>query len=109
MNDQRAYPRIAVRYHVTFSAPIGAGVGYILDLSLEGCSLETSPAIPQRSYVQLRIIPADAETPILVELAAVRWVRKRECGIQFLSMRADQRERLRTLLNQLQSHEPPVA
>ncbi len=106
MNDHRAHPRIAVRYHVTFSAPIGTGAGYILDLSLEGCSLETSPPIPPRSYIQLRIVPADAETPILVELAAVRWVRERECGIQFLTIRADQRERLRTLLNQLQSHDP---
>jgi hypothetical protein len=109
VNDHRAHPRIAVRYQVTFSASVGAGVGYILNLSLEGCSMETSPPIPQRSYVQLRIIPADGDTPILVELAAVRWVHERECGIQFLSIRADQRDRLRMLLHQLQSYEPPVS
>ncbi len=100
--EQRQHTRLTVQYQATFSAPIGSGEGFILDLSLQGCCMRTTTnPVPVRSYLQLRLMPSHSETPILIDLAAVRWVRGQECGIHFLSLRPDQQERLTRLIDLL--------
>jgi hypothetical protein len=100
--EQRQHTRLAVRYLASFSAPIGSGEGFILDLSLQGCCMRAASApVPFRSYLQLRLMPSHSDTPILIDLAAVRWVRGQECGIHFLSLRPDQQERLARLIDLL--------
>jgi hypothetical protein len=46
-------------------------------------------------------MPSHTGIPIVVDLAAVRWVRDEDCGIQFLSLRPDQHERLARLIDLL--------
>ncbi len=93
--------RMTVRYHVCLSTiPLGIGEGELLDLSLEGCRLETSMPLPVHTYLGLRIIDTEDELPILIDLAAVRWVQGQECGIQFLAVHAPHGERLRRLLQE---------
>jgi hypothetical protein len=101
MMEQRLHTRLAVRYQANFSAPVGSGEGFILDISLQGCCMRATPPVVVRNYLQLRIVPSHTEIPILIELAAVRWVRGPDCGIQFLSIRPDQQERLTRLIDLL--------
>jgi hypothetical protein len=101
MVEQRQHTRLAVQYQASFSAPLGSGEGFILDLSLQGCCMRTTSPVPVRSYLQLRLMPSHTDTPILIDLAAVRWVRGQECGIHFLSLRPDQQERLARLIDLL--------
>ena len=108
VKDQRGHPRIVVRYRVTFSAPAGGGDGYILDLSLDGCCMKTPQPVPVRSYVQLRILPLHVDMPILIELAAVRWAHTQECGLQFLSIRPEQRERLCHLIDAIHNQNDDI-
>lgn len=63
--------------------------------------MRTSTPVPVRSYLQLRLMPSHTDTPILVDLAAVRWVRGQDCGIRFLSLRPDQQEKLARLIDLL--------
>ncbi len=91
--------RLTVRYHVCLSTiPFGTGDGELLDLSLDGCRLETTLPLPVNTYLELRILPSPGELPILIDLAAVRWVHGQECGIQFLAIHPPHGERLRKLL-----------
>jgi hypothetical protein len=101
MIEQRQHTRLTVRYQANFSAPIGSGEGFIFDISLQGCCMRATPPVTPRHYLQLRIVPSHTETPILIELAAVRWVHGPDCGIQFLSIRPDQQERLTRLIDLL--------
>ena len=100
--EQRQHTRLAVRYLASFSAPIGSGEGFILDLSLQRCCMRaTSTPVQVRRYLQLRIMPSHSDMLILIDLAAVLWVRGQKCGIHFLSLRPDQQERLARLIDLL--------
>lgn len=99
--ELRQHTRIPVQYHVWFSAQGSSGQGLVLDLSLHGCRLRAFDTIHGRSYLQLRLMPSHSETPILVDLAAVRWSLGQDYGVHFLSVRPDQYERLSRLIDLL--------
>lgn len=88
-----------VHYRETLSAkPATSGEGWLLDLSLEGCSIECAHQLPVNTYLSLRLLISPNEMPILVELAAVRWTNGSACGIHFLSLQPLHTARLRTFL-----------
>lgn len=60
----------------------------------------TTP-LPLRTYLQLRLTLDHTDAPILIDLAAVRWTHKHDCGIEFLSIRTGQQERLMRLIDLL--------
>jgi hypothetical protein len=78
----------------------------LLDLSAEGCRIQTTVPLPVNSYLELRIITAE-KLPILIDLAAVRWVENLECGIQFLALHQQHADRLTKLLQQ--AREKPLS
>jgi len=52
------------------------------------------------TYLELRLELSLGEPPILVELAAVRWVRGSQMGVEFLSLRPEHQARLLGILDQ---------
>ncbi|HET9961477.1 MAG TPA: PilZ domain-containing protein [Nitrospiraceae bacterium] len=93
--------RLTVRYQVCLSTvPFGTGEGTLLDLSLEGCRIQTTLPLPVNTYLELRISTSTDELPILVDLAAVRWVDHQECGIEFLAVHQTHVDRLKRLLEE---------
>lgn len=100
-----------VHYRVSLSASsIPAGEGRLLDLSAEGCRIETSQELPVNTYLSLRLITSADELPILVDLAAVRWSRGTNCGVHFLAIQPLQAQRLRAVLastRSIQDSPPP--
>ena len=88
-----------VHYQVSLSSTsAAAGEGQLLDLSIEGCRMESAGRLSINTYLSLRLLVAAEEPPILVDLAAVRWVRDTQCGIQFLSIQPPQLDRLESFL-----------
>lgn len=98
-----------VHYRVSLSpSSITAGEGRLLDLSAEGCRIEAQQELPVNTYLSLRLIISAHELPILVDLAAVRWVRGTNCGVHFLAVQPLQAQRLRAFLASASPrHQPP--
>jgi hypothetical protein len=91
--------RMKVHYHVSLSTTsTTTGEGLLQDLSAEGCRIECARPLPVNTYLSLRLLISPTEPPILVDLAAVRWVREKECGVHFLSVQPPQAERLKKFL-----------
>ncbi len=78
-----------------------------MDLSLEGCRMESTHQLTVNTYVSLRLFIVPKEMPILIDLAAVRWVRGEECGIHFLSIQPPQVTRLQKFLASSKKSEQP--
>jgi len=54
------------------------------------------------THLELRLELSLAERPILVDLAAVRWVRGSQMGVEFLSLRPEHQVRLLRIIDQAQ-------
>ena len=70
--------------------------------------MECAGLLSVNNYLSLRLPLTSDEPPILVDLAAVRWVREMDCGIQFLSIQPAQLNRLEKFLAaSVKSERPP--
>lgn len=101
--DLRKFPRYPVQFRSSFtSAHIVGGEGTLIDLSIRGCRVDSETKVQPGINLELRIHLPDHEPPIQIELAAVRWTRGREFGLEFTSLDTDQRERLRQVVRDLE-------
>ena len=66
----------------------------VTDISMGGCTLETTTTLPQGTFFELVIKPASDEEPIKIETAMVCSSRPESMGIRFLEMVADDKNRL---------------
>ncbi len=99
MKDTHHHMSMTVHYRVSLSSNSATtGEGQLVDLSLEGCRIESTGPLPVNTYLSLRLLISPKEMPILVDLAAVRWTRGTVCGIHFLSVQPLQAARLQTFL-----------
>jgi len=73
-----------------------------VDLTPRGCCVESPIPVPVTTHLELRLELSLGERPILVDLAAVRWVRGSQMGVEFLSLRPDYQARLLGILDQAQ-------
>ncbi len=70
--------------------------------------MECAGLLLVNTYLSLRLPLTSDEPPILVDLAAVRWVREMDCGIQFLFIQPPQLNRLEQFLaSSVKSEGPP--
>jgi c-di-GMP-binding flagellar brake protein YcgR len=97
-----------VHYQVSLStSSTAAGDGKLLDLSTEGCRMECAGGLSVNTFLSLRLLLASEKPPVLVDLAAVRWVRDHYCGIKFLSIQPTQLRRLQNFLAASEQSETP--
>lgn len=75
------------------------GEGGVLNLSLDGCLLEGERTVLEGSYLTVRLLLPDNARALVVELAAVRWVRTQHFGIEFLRLPALELSRLEHFLS----------
>lgn len=103
----RKYPRIRVEFKITFSFSGGqtVGEGKLIDLSEGGCAIHSEKTLDKGTFLSFTISPPALDSPIRVDSAAVRWVKGREFGVEFLKMRPEEQERLRQLVQTLQTAE----
>lgn len=99
MADPRSHTRIPVRVSGCFAFGSSGWVeGIIVDLTAEGCRIETRARIQPPSYLQLILTASAEDLPISIDLAVVRWVKEGQVGVRFFSLQTEQQERLRWLL-----------
>lgn len=101
--------RVAISCSVIFAGDAGVGEGRILNLSLPGCLLESTPTLQCGHYVQLRIFLPDLQSPLHVPLAAVRWVDGFRVGLEFIRTSWEDQTRLESFVRAKSSLPPREA
>ncbi len=94
--EKRKCPRFPVMLPAVFFGE-RAGGGLVVDVSLEGCRIRSAVPMHKGDYLRIRI-DLIGET-LTGDLAVVRWLRKKEFGVELIRMASDQQARLRGFLN----------
>ncbi len=93
--DRRQYKRLPVSFQAeAFPDSTHRVQGRITDISVDGCTVETSELLALGTFVGIRITPASDDEPITVETAAVCSVRKESMGVHFLELPSSDKYRL---------------
>lgn len=74
------------------------GEARLLDLSTSGCKAESQIPLQVGAKLKLSIFLPDQGWPLRVDLGVIRWVTGLVFGLEFLTIRPAQRERLRALV-----------
>lgn len=94
--ERRQSPRYEFQTRVSFSAERVRGEGKVHNLSAEGCLIESDTKVSEGAYLALSLILTEGQPPLDIELAAVRWVKGRAFGVQFMFMSPEADQRLAT-------------
>lgn len=93
--DRRQYKRLPVSFRANLLAENDTRMdNRVTDISMGGCTLETTTTLPQGTFIELVIKPASDEEPIKIGSAMVCTSRPESMGIRFLEMMADDKNRL---------------
>lgn len=102
-SGRRKHQRFGVNLPVTFTGDTVAGRGSTLNLSREGCMIESDCRLEEGVYLSMSIHFPQVLLPLEIELAAVRWVNGRVFGVEFRYMQPAQYESLERILSALQT------
>ncbi len=69
-----------------FSGALCIGEGLIHNLSHTGCLVECNRSMLEGSYRAVRLLLPDTIHALIIELAAVRWIRAEYFGMEFLKL-----------------------
>ena len=93
--ELRQSPRFPVHCPIAYAGGNLAGVGTVSNLSRGGCKVASSTPADRGTYLELRIfLTRDPKSPMKVDLAAVRWAQEQEFGLEFITVRPEEQERL---------------
>ena len=105
--ERRQHRRVPVCYLSTFSTEKKTvGNAVVLDISLGGCRVHSIALVDPGTQVDLQIALPNQPVPFAVKRALVRWVREREFGVSFMSLRPEEQESLRRLISSARAREP---
>jgi hypothetical protein len=101
--ELRKSKRFPLEASVAFSGVevIHEGDGTLYNLSSGGCAVTSKTAVHTGTYLSLRIHLQNRSSPLLVQLATVRWTNRHQFGLQFLLLQPDEQTRLANLLGKL--------
>ena len=94
---RRGSPRVDVSAPAAFLSEGFVGDGQITNLSASGCVIESDHIFHPGDHVALRLRVPDEGEPLDTDLATVRWVEGRKCGVEFIRISEKTKERLRSL------------
>ena len=66
-----------------FSDAATIGEGIVTNLSVFGCTIECTSAVPEKTDLLVRLILPDQKESLPIESAEVRWVNGKQVGLQF--------------------------
>lgn len=101
-DERRKFPRYDVRLRIAFTGGGAEGTGWVVNLSREGCCVESDSLPGAGSHLDLRIDLPNETAPLSVEGAAVRWVAGGQLGIHFLYLTQPNHIRLDALVDTLE-------
>lgn len=85
------------------------GQGQLVNLSVPGCLLKTSMKLKVGQYVDLRLSFPTSAAALQVKLAAVRWAKNGQVGLEFIRMSETDQTRLRFLSGHIEKRTPQQA
>jgi c-di-GMP-binding flagellar brake protein YcgR len=104
--DRREYTRLPVSFRAKLLVESVSQIDHrVTDISMGGCTLETTTTLPTGTFIELVIKPASHEAPITIGTAVVCSSRPDSMGVRFLEMVADEKNRLsQVILSLLVGH-----
>lgn len=101
LSDKRQFERLPTNVRATIVGPQGRSEDLVTDLSMGGCTLQTTTPLTKGSFLHLNLQPSEGEAAIVVDTAMVRSVRSKSVGLEFLEFEGGQKERLAHLVRDL--------
>ena len=107
VDERRQFPRFLIQFPISFlrdGVMIGDGTG--CDLSAGGCTVASQADVRTGDHVELQLYLLDHQeptTPLMVEIAAVRWTIQQMCGLEFISLPSGDKKRLLQYVETLQT------
>jgi c-di-GMP-binding flagellar brake protein YcgR len=95
---RREYVRIPVRFQLTFSGKQVSGEGTVLNLSRQGCTIETATSTPHGELLFLRVQKTDGQPLFEIEAAVVRFISEKSVGVEFVRIQDREMERLERII-----------
>jgi c-di-GMP-binding flagellar brake protein YcgR len=95
---RREYVRIPVRFQLTFSGQQVSGEGTVLNLSRQGCTIETATPTPHGELLFLRVQKSDGQPLFEIEAAVVRFISEKSVGVEFVRIQDREMERLERII-----------
>jgi len=93
--DRRQYRRLPASFQANLLADNAVCTSSrVTDISMGGCTLETTEPLPRGTFLELTIKPVSNAEPIKVETAMVCSLRAESMGVRFLELLASDRHRL---------------
>jgi hypothetical protein len=103
MAERRRLERIPVIFRATFGSSLaGLSEGTVTEATISGCRLESHVPIPVNTYLELWLQTSPTAPRIFVEMAAVRWVLDGRYGLEFLSLRPEDRVKLQEIIEDIE-------
>ena len=100
--EQRRERRVQVQYPISFEGNQGVSKGKLFNLSLGGCGIESGGIVQVGTTVTLRVYVPTHKEPIQIGRAGVTWAAGQDFGVEFLDMDPQEKERLKSLMSNLQ-------
>ncbi len=98
---ERENPRFDVQWPVSFSGPGVAGGGLVSCVSVSGCTVVSEEPVTPGTFLSLHIHLPEQYVPLAIDVAEVRWATGTEFGVEFRTLRAQEQERLRRIVDVL--------
>ena len=99
--ELRKTARLRVEFRSAFSGEHIEGEGKVLDLSMDGCRIESDMSVQKDDVLALRIHAPQFDYPIQIEQATVRWTKGKEFGLEFMRVFPDGLKQLHRLITDL--------
>jgi hypothetical protein len=100
MKQPRQAQRVAVQLPAVYGT--GAHEGTVLNLSGYGCAMTAEQIPAVADYIAVQVDFLDGKIPLVVELAAVRWVASQRCGLEFIRIAPEMAARLKAFVELLE-------
>ena len=97
--DGRQFPRIPLVSVTTVASGQHSGHSVLLDLSPTGAKLSSTLPLQPSDYVALNFSLPFREPSLEVVLAAVRWVKGRNVGVEFIQITPSEQSWLKDFLD----------
>ena len=99
-HDKREYDRLPVSFPIMFAGDRN-GEGSLRNLSIRGCSIETTIRPSHNGVLSLKLHPRGSRPIALVEVAVVRSAVANRFGLEFLELDLKEGQRLRDIIKRL--------
>ena len=104
--DRREYNRMPMNFPASFSCDSLEGTGTVVEISMNGCSLQADTIISEGSIVRMALKFSEELPPVNLEAAIVRAVRANRIGVEFLRFQDHDRELLQVFIRRFLNGNP---